>query len=151
MTDEINDQVTDTEVLQPDREVNVGGELIAVRAFRFAEGLRATPLARPIVSEIAKLTRDGKDGIPSDAILTILGSNQESWIQLIAMSTDKSPAWVQNLSDDDGLALAMAFWEANAGFFMRRLVLEEAGERAKKAAWPRSSTPSSQPGTEQTR
>ncbi|GEK71599.1 MULTISPECIES: DUF6631 family protein [Halomonas] len=110
----------DPEILFPDETLCICGEEIRVHEFRFAEGLRAIALARPILSALREIP-EGEDD--PELVDHVLADHLDAWLALIAMSTDKDVAWVRSLPDADGQSLSMVFWRVNGAFFMRRLVL----------------------------
>ena len=111
----------EAEVLFSRETVNVGGEAIEVHEFTFAEGLTASVLARPIVAALdAASQSEQRDPQDFDRIIA---EHKEAWLELIALNIGKPREWIERLPDSDGLSLSLAFWGANAGFFMKRLVL----------------------------
>jgi len=140
--------ITDAEVLDPDREIEVGGEKVKVRAFRALEGLRATPIARPIVNSLRELAEGDAEAIEADAVMDLLARHAEAFLELVALSIGKPVDWVRSLRDEESFALAMIFWEVNAGFFMRRLAV--AVEMARASGSSTSSATSSQPDMDPT-
>lgn len=111
----------DAEILFPDQTLEVGGEQVTVREFRFLEGARAAVIARDLLADLGQLVQQEQDLQPED-IDAIIGQHGEAWAQLLAMSIDRDPEWVANLSDEDGQELSMLFWDVNGPFFVRRLV-----------------------------
>lgn len=147
----------DLEVLFPDVEATVadpdGGAPVAVtvREFRFAEGLRARPAARPIVEALAALVPDGPASeIPSAAALdAVMGEHHEAWLELLGRACGRDPEWLGRLSDADGDALSLAMWEANGPFFVRLVVAAITGREGAERLFRSlaSSTSSSAPDT----
>lgn len=141
----------DAEILFPDGTIEIEGEQIEVREFRYLEGLKATAIARPIIAGLRDLIKAEGD-LELDAIDALIGEHAEAWVQLISMSTGLDPERIQGLSDRDGMALSMAFWNVAYPFFTRRLVLAEAVARgmAEPSRSPSSSPSSSQQDTDGT-
>lgn len=110
----------DLAVLFPDVELEIGGENITVRELRFGEQLRyAPPLAR--VHEAVK----GVFASPAmdvAEIIDALAACQDDIAALVLAATGKDRAWLDALSGAEGEALLAAFWSANRGFFLRRLL-----------------------------
>ncbi len=149
-------------VLFPDRDVTVrdpetGAEVsLAVREFRFREGLEATALARPLIAALAALVpeSDGgastrEEGPDALAIDSALAANAAIWLELTARACSRDADWLARLGDGDGRALSEAMWGANGGFFLRRVVAQVAsrGRGASPSRSPACSTPSSAPAT----
>lgn len=100
-------------------QIIVGGEPITVHEFTFAEGLRASVIAQPIIEALGSASGEAE---PHD-FDRIIGENADAWLNLIALNIDKPREWIDALPDGDGMALSLAFWGVNAGFFMKRLIL----------------------------
>ena len=127
--------------LLPDQTVTlpVSGEEVEVREFRFAEGLRVTREVRPLIDHLRSLAAAGE--VEDTDTLRLVEDHPEEWQTIIAHATGQDRAWVEGLHDEDGLTLAVAAWEVNSGFFMRRLAW---GMGQATAASP-SDTPTSSP------
>jgi len=136
--------------LDPDETVRVGGEEVTVRAFRFAEGLKATPIARPFIADLRAIAAGASEGeddpeSPPEAILDLIATHAEVMTELVAISTGKPADWVRALPDAEGMGLVMQFWAVNRGFFMTRLLLAGAMAKEKPQAPQPSSIPSPSP------
>lgn len=144
--------VNDLDVLQPDRQVTIGGEIITVREYRFWEGLQVRAKAAPFFHDLFALF-DQAGAAPSfDDISDLLGQHQEDTIVLVAQACGKPVEWIRELDDEDGEALLITWWLANAGFFTRRVLRRAAAARMAPAnqshsAGPVSTTPSSKADT----
>ena len=79
----------------------------------------------------------------------MLAAHAEIWIDCIARATGRDAGWLARLSDADGVAVSLAMWQANQGFFGRRLVsaLARRHQQDGRSPSPRSSTPSCAPDT----
>ncbi|HSH28870.1 MAG TPA: DUF6631 family protein [Thiohalobacter sp.] len=141
----------DAEILFPDQTLEVGGEQVTVREFRYLEGARAAVIAAPLIKAMRELI-SGDDDISAEALDALIGEHVEIWLQLICMSTGKDPEWIAKLPDEDGMQLSLLFWEVNGPFFTRRLMLAAAtGPEAEGLSrLRRSSTNSSAPATDTT-
>lgn len=115
----------DAAILFPDETLTLAGEEVMVREFRYAEGLRAAALARPLLAGLRALI-EAQGDIEPEALDGLIGEHQAVWVDLLAMSAGRDAEWVGGLTDRDGLALSMAFWRANGPFFTRRLVVAAA-------------------------
>lgn len=130
--------------------MTVGGEAVEVREFRYLEGLQAAGLARPVLAGLRELI-EAEGEIQLEALDALIGAHADTWLTLIGMSTGRDLEWLAALSDQDGLALSLAFWRVNGPFFTRRLVLAAAAKgQATPSRSPKSSPPSSAPATEAT-
>lgn len=131
----------DLEILYPDQEIELGGERLVVREFRYREGLEAVALARPLFAGLRALI-DSKPGeVAPEDLDALIGEHREMWLTLVAKSCGRDLEWVAALPDGQAMALQMAFWGANSGFFTRRLLFGAAV--AAGLAKNRSSSPKS--------
>jgi hypothetical protein len=145
--------VEDAEILFPDETLELSGEQVTVREYRYLEGLRASVVARPILAGLRELIEacEGRE-IDPEALDELIGEHAEAWVGLIALATGRDPQWIKSLSDGDGLNLSLAFWRVNGPFFTRRLVIAGALRQGLRglSRSPRSSTSSSGPATDET-
>ena len=138
----------DAAILFPDETVEIDGEQVTVREFRYLEGLRAAALARPLLAGLREII-ETDDDIEPEALDALIGEHTDIWVQLIAMSTGLSAERIGELSDRDGVTLSMAFWRVNGPFFTRRLLLASAvaSGLSGRSRSRKSSTSSSAPAT----
>lgn len=115
-------ETNDHAILFPDQEITIDGEKIVVREFRYLAGLEVTLLARPFMQDLRALALDGAAEINPEDLNALIARHREVWLQLIALSCGREPAWIAQLRDREAMKLELAFWAANSDFFMRRLV-----------------------------
>ena len=143
----------DFEILFPDVDVTVRdpdtGEkvVIIVREFRFLEGLHVQRQARGLIAQLAETARG--DEVDVDDVIAALVDHADVWIGLLARATGREPEWIGRLSEPDGADLSAAMWTANKGFFVRRIVDRLRPPTGGGSLSPKSSTPSSGPGTDE--
>ena len=143
------------ETLFPDRDVKVrdpdtGGEAtVAVREFRYLEGLEAAVEAAPLLAALAEgYGPDGRDDGPSAAAIeAAMARHAGVWLRLLARATGREADWLARLSAADGDVVGNTMWSVNLRFFIARVVALLAARRAKRSPSPGSSTPSSAPDT----
>lgn len=148
----MSEPVNDLQVLFPDREIEIAGEKLTVREFRYREGLQAAALARPFLAGLRELLT-GAGEIEPEAVLALQAEHAAAWLELVALSCGKPVEWVANLPDKDAMALDGVFWEVNSPFFMRRLkwaAAFAAEARVVRSRSRKSSRTSSGPDTEAT-
>lgn len=104
-----------------DETLEIQGESVVVHEFRFVEGLRAVGLAKPMLTEFSE--RAEADSLEPEDLDGVLAAHLDNWMQLLSMSTGRDVEWLASLRDADGLALSLAFWRVNSGFFIRRMLL----------------------------
>lgn len=149
MADADNDVV----LLFPDRELEVAGEKLVVREFRYRQGLEAAALARPFLAGLRALMVGPAADIDPEAIYVLQSEHSDAWLRLLAMSCGRTVEWVADLPDKEAMSLQNTFWEVNGPFFMRRLVWGAAfvaGDRVHRSRSRKSSPTSSGPDTEPT-
>lgn len=108
-------------VLMPEQHVDAGGETLTVRELSFAEGLRLGPMLRPLIEALDVVLAD--TAARPEAILAAFEDQAEVVMAAVATVTGKGREWLDGLEDADGQALLLAFWQANMGFFVRRLAM----------------------------
>ena len=135
----------DLEIRDPDTGERV---TVTVRELRFLEGLRLAATVRPLIEAIADSVGAGEGGIDDAAIVQALTEHAEAWLACCAQASSRDAAWLARLSDGDGDALSGVMWQANRGFFLRRLIEAVRRRREKaKSPSPTSSMPLCAPAT----
>lgn len=127
----------DLTVLHPDQTLMIAGRELTVREYRFIEGLRLQPLFEPFLNALYASLND-TDRVPElHQLVQIMGQHQEQIMELVAISAQVEPDWIEQLNDEDGMQLLYTWWAVNAGFFMRRIgsrLLLSRQEKASPAA-----------------
>lgn len=118
----------DLSILAPDADVRLSSGTVTVRKYGFLEGLKLNAVAAPLVKAMADIFQDADldsenpEDIPLDELGVIFGNHAKAVTELIAISIDKEPEWVEALNDLEGQTLMMAWWSVNCDFFICRLV-----------------------------
>jgi hypothetical protein len=94
--------------------VTIGGETLDITPIKVGEVPIFARAVRPVAS---KLT-------PDPDWLRLLSEDGDSVILALAIACRRPPEWVATLSLDEAIHLAEAVFEANADFFIRRVVPE---------------------------
>ena len=94
--------------------VIIGGESLEITPLRIGELPAFARAVRPLA---AKLT-------PDPDWLRLLSEDGESVILALAIACRRPPDWVAALALDEAIRLAEAVFQANADFFIRRVVPE---------------------------
>ncbi len=129
------DKSNDLEILNPDQELTINGELVTVHEYRFMEGMHILPLAHGLLHDLGTLFMDEPDRATDLTVLT--GVFADHWHvipDLISKAVDRPREWVEQLSDEDGQMLLMIWWQVNASFFTRRLVAAAAARLGQQQA-----------------
>jgi hypothetical protein len=134
----------DLEILAPDITLTLAGEEVTARELRFGEQLKYWRELSEVTAELARAAQDDNP----DAILEAFVACHDSFMTLLCAATGKPPAFVEALRGAEAEALLGAFWSANQGFFLRRLLAEfrKQAEKPGTAGEP-SSPPSSATAT----
>ncbi|GGK08560.1 DUF6631 family protein [Luteimonas terricola] len=141
---------TDLQIMDPDSQVIIDGQVITVREYRFFEGARVRLMAKPFFDALYALFSDAGAAPSFDEIVELIGQHEDDVAAMVAAATGLPPARVKALDDADGEALLLTWWMVNAGFFTRRVLRRAAHARLQAASQPdgpASSTTSSPPGT----
>lgn len=141
----------DAEILYPDQALEIDGQRLVVREFRYREGLEIMGLARPFLSGLNGLMESGV--VSPEDLDGLIAEHRDIWLTMVARSCGRDFDWVAALPDRSAMELQMAFWGANSGFFTRRLLFRAAlaaGLDRKPSASRKSSPRSSPPGSDAT-
>lgn len=110
----------EAEILDPDVTVHLSdGRAVVVREIRYGQARRLGAELRPFVEEIARRTVEDK--LDVRAIIELPEQHPELFAKVMEASTGLSPAAQDQLRDEDGTMLEVAFWRVNLGFFARRV------------------------------
>lgn len=138
----------DLQILQPDRQIEIAGETVTVREYRFVEGLELLARAQDFLRELYGLFRTGEVSPSVDDIGALLGRYSEITVDMIAQATGKPKEWVRSLRPADGDLLMVTWWTVNSGFFIQRVMRQAMQERlASRSDGAAHTTSSSPPAT----
>lgn len=115
----------DLSILQPDGEIEIQGETIQVREYRFFDGLRLQQQHRAFFDALYDLLAPADPAAQAptfDDVLALIGMHADSVQAMVALSIGKPAEWVGELSESDGDALLLTWWQVNSGFFVRRVM-----------------------------
>lgn len=136
-------------VLHPERTFTLDGREITVREYGHIEGLRLLAWAKPFTEDLYATIAHGSQPPSVAAMAELLATHADLVRDMVAQAADVEPSWVEGLSDVEGDLLVMAWWQVNAGFFIRRLLARAAAEKLEQrqrtgaASTPPSSPPDS--------
>jgi len=92
--------------------VTLSGGALELTPIRLGELPRLLAVMRPLASELSA----DPDWLP------LLGQHGDSMLDLLAITTRRERAWINDLPLDDAVQLAAAVFEVNADFFVGRVV-----------------------------
>jgi hypothetical protein len=111
----------DLAILSPDLTVDIGGETVTVREYRFFEGLQLLQTQVPFFDDLyATMSREGARPGFYDVML-VFAKHEEGISLMVAKAIDRDIDWVRNLRSSDGEGLMLLWWEVNGGFFIRTI------------------------------
>ncbi len=132
-------QPNEAEILFPDRQININGQIITVSEFTFLQGMQLNHIAQPLIAAIGKaLTEDSEPGF--SALSEIFATYSDALIELVSVSTGMAADDIASLSDTEGQMLLMTFWSVNKSFFINRLMLVKQEQALSSSASPKQST-----------
>ena len=112
--------------------VTLSGIALELTPMRLGELPRLLAVVRPLADDIT--------GDPD--WIALLGRHSESVLDLLAITTRRERAWVNDLSLEDAVLLAAAVFEVNADFFVAHVVPAIQGAAQRLAPTLRSLTKS---------
>jgi len=112
--------------------VTLAGTALELTPIRLGELPRFLVVVRPMAEELV--------GDPD--WIALLGRHSESVLDLLAITTRRERAWVNDLSLEDAVLLAAAVFEVNADFFVAHVVPAIQGAAQRLAPTLRSLTKS---------
>ena len=147
---------TEAEILHPDGVTRVAGRVITAREYRHYEGQRVLAWAKPFVDDLYAQVALASEP-PTLAVIGQLTATHVDMVRdMVAQAITPAPdgddaafmeafeenaRWLETLSDLDGDTVKALWWQANAGFFIRRVLARARDELvAKKSATPTSTT-----------
>ncbi len=133
----------DLQILMPDADLTIAGETITVREYRFFDGLALRQQAAPFFDDLYNLLgREGAAPPSFDEIEMLVATHAELVKAMVALSVARTAEWVAALSETEGDALLITWWQVNSGFFIRRVMRRALQERlAAPSVGPASTTP----------
>lgn len=112
----------EAEILDPDRGIHLrDGRRIMVREIRYGAARRLGSVIRPFVEAFAveAVKFNPKDFLKR--LLQLPEDHPDAYALCLEASTGISVKDQEDLSDEDGALLEIAFWRVNRGFFARKV------------------------------
>ena len=129
---------SDEEIIFPEAELMINGELITVNEITYMQGMRLHNSIQPMIDDMATAFAKENPGLP--LIAGVFASHNQLLNEMILMTTGKDEDWLLSLNDEDGQALLMTFWIVNSGFFTRRLASKSMQKMQDKIMAAKTST-----------
>lgn len=105
--------MADIDTLLPDRNIDVAGETITVRPYKFAQ----LPQASAIVAKYMNKFQAGEQ----PDLVALLTEGGEDIFKLMCLAINKDRKWLDTLEAEDGINLLSVVIEVNYDFFTRKL------------------------------
>lgn len=116
----IGQEVSELEVLFPDREISIAGRTLVVRELRFSEQLKWQSLLNEVAENFDQVNADDENFF--DHVLATLGAYADRLLDIVAICCDQSREWIDSLPANQGEELLFTWWAVNNHFFIRRLL-----------------------------
>ncbi|OOF65127.1 DUF6631 family protein [Rodentibacter sp. Ppn85] len=114
---------SELDILYPNRDITVGGETVTVKEYTLLQQMQHHAKFTPFVAGLRAILGDGSpDDIKFEQIMQALSDNYHDIIELVAISTGKTPAFIANLEAKEGEDLILLWWAVNSDFFTRKAV-----------------------------
>lgn len=101
------------DVLGLPREINVGGEVLALKPLRIGQLPAFARAISPIIATVST---------PPIDWLRMLGEHGDTVLVALAIAIDRPPAWVEQLDAGEALLLITQVIEINADFFTHQVL-----------------------------
>lgn len=133
MSDETQKALTpqeELEILHPERQLMISGELITVRELGFFEGLAYQEQITPLAQDLGDMLAYDEPSL--EALMGIFARHKAAFGAVMAAAINKPATWLDTLGDDDGLSLTLVFWAVNKSFFVRRALMHRQQQVTRK-------------------
>lgn len=115
MTREEELRILDGRAAREDCVIEIAGEQIEIRPFKFGKFGRVMELLKPMMGEVM-LFNEG------NSLNELLSDHHERVMDAITYLTDRPRDWVEGLSNLDAVRLVGALIRVNSDFFEQRLI-----------------------------
>lgn len=121
-------QQNELEILNPEREVTLGGKVYTIREYGHVEWLKLLRTVEPLVVAISEhLDKFSKlqnppidESLPFNEVLNVLGEHIEQLLPVVLQSCDMTLEEFNALNLFDVEAFLMYWWSVNSRFFFIR-------------------------------
>lgn len=107
-------EMQDLDALQGFVTVEVGGEDIEIRPFKFKHLLKVVKYLSDLATDLPEIQDDL-------GIVTLIASNSDVIFNILKLAIEKDDAFFDELDADKGVELALAVWNINKDFFMVKI------------------------------
>ena len=135
---------SDEAIIFPESETTIKGEKITVNEISYSQGMQIHFQIKPMIESMSEAFAEAN---PDFSMMEgVFAEHLDIVNKMMALTTGKTEAWVNNLSDEEGQLLLMTFWMVNSGFFIRRIAGKAIQKMQQKIKPSRSDTETSSAG-----
>lgn len=154
-SDQPEEQQNELEILNPEREVTLGGKVYTVREYGHLEWLRLLYKVEPLVALVhERITAQSLVELSVEHVLLLVSEHSDTLLPVIMQAADMTREELEALDFDGLQALITTWWGVNYRFFLKLAqerefirIMEKAGRERAQQALAKSTPHSSQAGT----
>ncbi|UEA17800.1 hypothetical protein K7G92_001030 [Pasteurella canis] len=108
-------------ILFPNANINIAGVEVEVKEYTLLQQLQHHAQLMPFIQALRNAMAD-KKSFSLDKLMFCISQNYQDVLELVALSTDQSVEFVQNLKGEEAESLLMLWWTVNSDFFTRKVL-----------------------------
>ncbi|HDR1101070.1 DUF6631 family protein [Pasteurella multocida] len=108
-------------ILFPNAKINIAGIEVEVKEYTLLQQLQHHEKLMPFIHVLRHAMAD-KKSFSLDKLMFCISQNYQDVIELVALSTNQSVEFVQNLKGEEAESLLMLWWTVNSDFFTRKVL-----------------------------
>ncbi|WNY73384.1 hypothetical protein H2512_07990 [Pasteurella multocida] len=106
-------------ILFPDAKINIAGVEVEVKEYTLLQQLQHHEKLMPFIQALRDAIGD-KESFSLDKLMDCISAHYQAVLELVALSTNQSVEFIQNLKGEDAESLLMLWWTINSDFFTRK-------------------------------
>ncbi len=106
-------------ILFPNAKINIAGVEVEVKEYTLLQQLQHHEKLMPFIHSLRETMAD-KASFSLDKLMDCISAHYQDVLELVALSTDQSVEFIQNLKGEDAESLLMLWWTVNSDFFTRK-------------------------------
>ncbi|MGC6248284.1 DUF6631 family protein [Bisgaard Taxon 45] len=108
-------------ILFPNANINIAGIEVEVREYTLLQQLQHHAQLMPFIQALRHAMAD-KKSFSLDKLMDCISAHYQDVLELVALSTNQSIEFIQNLKGEDAESLLMLWWTVNSDFFTRKVL-----------------------------
>ncbi|MDG2540992.1 DUF6631 family protein [Pasteurella multocida] len=108
-------------ILFPNAKINIAGVEVEVKEYTLLQQLQHHEKLMPFIHVLRHAMAD-KKSFNLDKLMDCISAHYQDVLELVALSTDQSVEFIQNLKGEDAESLLMLWWTVNSDFFTRKVL-----------------------------